>query len=167
MPLRVTIDAVGLDGVKKIFDELGKNAGKAASAGLYEGAGVMADAIKTETDNIEAVEFHYAVFPPAIQRDPSYEEKEAVQSGKMGVAKFERDMNGVQTSVGFARAGYAMVNGRRKPIALIANAINSGTSFMRAQPFFRKAVSVGTPKATKKIADTIREHYERTINGGK
>ena len=33
-----------------------------------------------------------------------------------------------------------------KPIGVIANAINSGTSFMKKQPFMRKALKTATPK---------------------
>lgn len=38
-----------------------------------------------------------------------------------------------------------------KPIGVIANAINSGTSFMKKQPFIRKAVKKATPKAEEAI----------------
>ena len=48
---------------------------------------------------------------------------------------------GIQTSVGLQNAGYAQIGSKTKPIPQIANAINSGTSFMQKQPFFRKAFS--------------------------
>lgn len=38
-----------------------------------------------------------------------------------------------------------------KPIGVIANAINSGTSFMKKQPFIRRAVAKATPKAIEAI----------------
>lgn len=48
----------------------------------------------------------------------------------------------------------------QKPIGVIVNSINSGTSFMKKQPFFRKGVSAGT-----KAAETaIRETAERLFN---
>lgn len=48
----------------------------------------------------------------------------------------------------------------RKPVGVIANAINSGTSFMQKQPFFRKGVSKGTKDAEKA---TIQE-IEKRVN---
>ena len=40
-----------------------------------------------------------------------------------------------------------------KPIGAIANAINSGTSFMKKQPFMRKAVTKATPEAERAIIE--------------
>ena len=58
-----------------------------------------------------------------------------------------------------------------KPIGVIANAINSGTSFMRAQPFFRRAVSRSTSAAVEaiiKMADRLfKEIISRNESGGK
>jgi hypothetical protein len=47
----------------------------------------------------------------------------------------------VDTSVGLQNSGYAELKGKTVPIPLIANAINSGTSFMQKQPFMRKALT--------------------------
>jgi hypothetical protein len=58
-----------------------------------------------------------------------------------------------------------------KPIGVIANAINSGTSFMRKQPFFRKGVTKGTPRAKTKIIETAERLFDQIVNreksGGK
>lgn len=55
-----------------------------------------------------------------------------------------------------------------KPIPVIANAINSGTSFMRKQPFYRKAVSQNTQKAIEAIEKTVESEMEQIAreNGG-
>ena len=47
----------------------------------------------------------------------------------------------------------------RKPIGAIANGINSGTSFMKKTPFFRKAVNSGGKKAAAAIRETIEERF--------
>lgn len=47
-----------------------------------------------------------------------------------------------------------------KPIGAIANAINSGTSFMQKQPFMRKAFT----KSKGKAIETIEAALERRIN---
>lgn len=58
-----------------------------------------------------------------------------------------------------------------KPIGVIANSINSGTSFMKKQPFFRKGVNAGTKKAEEAIRTAVESVYNSIIkkyqSGGK
>lgn len=162
MPM--TMVPEGAKELEQMLRLMGESAPGIAAQGLYEGAGVMADSIASGAKGIQTKEFHYAVFP-AYARDPSPEEKAVVTGAKMGIAKFQKDGLNAQTSVGYANSGYAMMAGRRKPIAQIANAINSGTSFMKKQPFFREAVARGTPKATEKICDHIEKKYDELIKG--
>ena len=60
--------------------------------------------------------------------------------------------------------GYAE-NGaqNQKPVGVIANAINSGTSFMKKQPFFRQAVKKLTPASTSKMSETISNAFEQYL----
>lgn len=51
----------------------------------------------------------------------------------------------------------------QKPVAVIANAINSGTSFMKKQPFIRKAVSQSKGKAEAAIRQKVQELVEAAI----
>lgn len=51
-------------------------------------------------------------------------------------------------------------NPTMKPIGVIANAINSGTSFMEKQPFFRRAVSRGTRKAKAAIIQAAEQMFD-------
>ena len=125
-----------------------------AAKALYKGAGVVADEISKGARSVRTTPFKYAA--GGRMRDPSPEEKEAlVSAGAAGIAKFRKTGNSVNTSVGYGRSGYASVNGKQKPVAVIANAINSGTSFMRKQPFIRKAVSQSRGKATDAITEEV------------
>ena len=57
-----------------------------------------------------------------------------------------------------------------KPIGVIANAINSGTSFMTKQPFIRRAVTKATPKAISAIIARAESMIAKIIQeniGGK
>lgn len=58
-----------------------------------------------------------------------------------------------------------------KPIGVIANSINSGTSFMEKQPFFRRAVTRGTKKAKAAIIQAAEQMFDYIANeqqaGGK
>ena len=153
-----TMKTEGLDDLNKMLSQLGEQAGKVAAVGLYDGAGVMAKEIGNQAKRIKASKFHYGVF---VTREPSNEEKAAVVNAGAGIAKFDKNGGEVNTSVGYSNAGYVEIAGRIKPVPLIANAINSGTSFMKKQPFFRKAVSQNQSKVEKAIENGITKRIEQ------
>ena len=49
----------------------------------------------------------------------------------------------------------------QKPIGVIANSINSGTSFMKKQPFVRKGVKNGSEPAMSAMKAKIEEAFEK------
>ena len=158
----------GCDELLRKMDKLPEKAAEIAGKALYEGAGVMADAVSRAVQGIATEPFQYAA--GGKKRKPSPEEKQIVMQAQHGVSKFKNTGTKIQTSVGFQKSGYGKVtwnharaknsrtlykqkNGRMvhasqekggasmKPVPLIVNAINSGTSFMEKQPFLRKAFS--------------------------
>jgi len=152
---------IQVDGVDELMSKLGKLADGGlgiAAQGLYEGAGVMADKVSRSVQGIATEPFKYV--KNGKKRKPSPEEKAILANAKMGVAKFRKDGISVQTSVGMQSSGYAQLGSKTKPIPQIANAINSGTSFMDKQPFFRKAVSSGRAPATAAIESKIKEEFD-------
>lgn len=150
-----------MDELAAMLQKAGEAADGIAAQALYEGAGVVADAVSAGARGVSTSPFKYA---KGWQRQPSPEEKEAlVSAGAAGIAKFQHTGNSVDTSVGYSRSGYADVNGKRKPIAVIANSINSGTSFMRKQPFIRKAVSQSQGKAASVIESKVNELAEKMM----
>lgn len=156
-----TLKVEGMDDIAAMLQKAGQAADGIAAQALYEGAGVVADAVSAGARGVSTSPFKYA---KGWQRQPSPEEKEAlVSAGAAGIAKFQHTGNSVNTSVGYNRSGYANVNGKKKPIAVIANSINSGTSFMRKQPFIRKAVSQSQGKATSVIENKVNEMVEKMM----
>ena len=103
------------------------------------------------------------MFPAVTQRLPTLEEKAIVQEAGAGIAKFQKNGSEVNTSVGFRNAGYAELKGKSVPIPKIVNAINSGTSFMKKQPFVRKAASSGSKKAEAAITKAIEQKFNEII----
>ena len=149
-----------VDGMAEISDLLSQMEEKApavAARALYDGAGIMADEIRKGTETIKTAPFQYARNGTRL---PSPEEKEIVSQAAVGIAKFDKNGTEVDTSVGFRQSGYAELNGKQKPIPVIVNAINSGTSFMNKQPFIRKAANSGAPKAMKAMKDRIESDFE-------
>lgn len=142
-----TMKSEGLKELSDMLDKMEKNAGQVASLALYDGAGAMADEIRKQAKNIKTAPFKYAAH--GNTRLPSPEEKEIVENADVGIAKFNGSGTEVNTSVGYKNAGYTILAGKLKPVPMIVASVNSGTSFMKKQPFFRKAVSNGTKKATE------------------
>ena len=158
-----TIQVEGLKELMAKMDKAPKNAEKIAAKALYEGAGVMADSVSQAVQGIATEPFRYA--KGGQKRLPSPEEKALVASAKHGVAKFRKNGVSVNTSVGFQNAGYGQLGNVTKPIPQIANAINSGTSFMEKQPFMRKAFSQSKGAAEAAIAAGIQK-YEKELDLG-
>ena len=132
-----TFDVSGMEELSRQLDKLGEKGRRIASEALYEGAGVMADQVSQAVKGIATEPFQYAA--GGRTRMPSPEEKALIENAPRGVSRFKSTATSVETNVGLRNAGYGTINGKTKPIPMIANAINSGTSFMKKQPFFRKA----------------------------
>ena len=155
MPYTLQVD--GMEEISETLTKLGDAASSAASLGLYEGAGIMANALNSAANAIETAPFHYT---RDGSRLPSPEEKAIVTAAAAGIAKFQKNGTETDTSVGFRNAGYATLAGKTKPIPLIVNAINSGTSFMKKQPFVRKAANSAKGPAMAAMKAKIDEIFE-------
>ena len=149
-----------VSGMETMIAQMGKLPDKGrgiAAQGLYEGAGLMADAVSRAVHGIATEEFRYTKFGTRL---PSPEEKAIVEGARKGVAKFRKTKDNVNTSVGMQNAGYANLAGKTKPIPLIVNAINSGTSFMKPQPFLRQALEQNAGAAAAAIESGIRSRLD-------
>jgi len=155
MPYQIQID--GMVEISEMLTKLEEQAPSIAAQALYDGAGIMSDEIRKGAATIKTAPFKYA---REGTRLPSPEEKEIVMGVTAGIAKFDKEGTEVNTSVGYRNSGYAMLNGKQKPIPVIVNAINSGTSFMQKQPFVRKAANSGGPKAMQAMKDKIEKAVE-------
>lgn len=132
-------EVTGIDELLERMSKLPDNGADVAALALYEGAAVMADAISQAVQGIATEPFRYV--KGGRQRLPSPEEKALLAGAKKGVAKFRKNMVRVDTAVGMQHSGYGNLKGKTKPIPQVANAINHGTSFMKKQPFLRKAMA--------------------------
>ena len=164
MPYTMSTD--GLEEVDQILKDLEERAGGVAAKGLYEGAGIMAEAIETEAKAVKTAPFKWASASRGQTRLPSPEEKAVILAADgCGIAKFDKNGSEVNTSVGYNQSGYAEMLGRVVPIPKIANAVNSGTSFMKKQPFVRKASRNGGKRAVKAIVESIQKSFNDIMEG--
>ena len=158
MPYQMKVD--GMAEISELLDKMDEKAPGVAAKALYEGAGIMADEIRKGAASIRTAPFKWASASRGETRLPSPEEVEIVQTAAAGIAKFNKNGTEVDTSVGFRNAGYAKLKGKMVPIPKIVNAINSGTSFMKKQPFVRKSAAQATPKALEAMRKCIEAEFE-------
>ena len=187
-----TLKVTGLEEIQEKLEEAGDRAMGIAARALYDGAGVVADAIRNGAKRIRTAPFKYA--KNGEKRLPSPEEKAMLTNSRYGVAKFRKTAINVQTSVGFQNSGYAKITwnhaktsasrtkykqgklGRMvhasqgtgasmKPVPLITNSINSGTSFMVKQPFLRKAFSKSKGAANAAIENGLQSRLDELSLG--
>ena len=156
-----TVKTEGMDEINAMLGQLEEGMNGIAAQAVYEGAGTIADELKKNANAIVTEPFNYA--PPGRFRLPSPEEKAAIL-GAGGIARFDNQGGAeVRTSVGYNNSGYAMVAGHIRPIPLLVNSINSGTSFMKKQPFVRKTASIGGKKAVAKMKEKIESEWAKVF----
>ena len=97
----------GCDELLRQMDKLPEKAAEIAGKALFEGAGVMADAVSRAVQGIATEPFKYA--KGGSKRKPSPEEKQIVMQAQHGVAKFKNTGLKIQTSVGFQKSGYGRI----------------------------------------------------------
>ena len=207
-----TLKVTGLEEIQEKLEEAGDRAMGIAARALYDGAGVVADAIRNGAKRIRTAPFKYA--KNGEKRLPSPEEKAMiVNEAAIGISKFRKNGLNVNTSIGMNQSGYAVVNWNHmrrnartnykikggkggwknvwsgkaylergsdghyhqkrgkggltntKPVGMIANAINHGTSFMDKQPFIRNAVTRSRKAAEAAIQATISQLTEELLKG--
>ena len=188
-----SFEVEGMDELIQTMEKLPQKARKIAAEGLYEGAGLVADQVSAAVQGIVTAPFKYA--KGGKKRLPSPEEKAILMNARHGVAKFKNNGLRIDTSVGYQNSGYGAItwnhaktfggsrtkyknggNGKMvhasrgtgqsmKPVPLIANSINHGTSFMSRQPFLRKAFSQSEGKATAAIESGIQSRLDELSLG--
>lgn len=121
-------------------------------AACYAGIGVLADAIKTEIQNLP-VESGY--MPKGKQRNVVGTNDKKMLQERLGVSHIEA--TGDKASVAVSFAGYndrptkKYPNG--VPIPLIARSIESGSSVRAKNPFVRRAFNKAKAQAQQKALD--------------
>lgn len=158
-----TMKVEGMEKISDMLNGLKEKAPGVAAQAVYKGAGIMRDAVDNGAESIRTAPFKWA--GANEQRLPSPEEKEIVLQATVGIARFDKNGTEVQTSVGYANSGYALLKGRVKPIPVIVNAIHSGTSFMRKQPFVRTAARKAKSRTENAMKEVVETAFEAIANG--
>ena len=152
------IEFIGIDDYFKRLNELGKYSIGLCKRALYDGAAVLADAVRSE---VQALPVTGRNTEP--QQVLSYE-RDGLLAG-LGIAKMKDDGGVVSTRVDFD--GYNRLKSKTypngHPNSMIARAINSGTSKRPKNPFMNRATRAARAKAEAAMAARMDADIEEIM----
>lgn len=129
---------------------------------LYEGAGILADAVREEIGKIPVDDQPWKNGRKSRISTLTSAQKEGLLNG-LGVAKHREEDGSVNTRIGFSgynsHATKAHPNG--EPNALVARAVESGTSFRAKTPIVRPAVR----RVRQAAIDAMAKKFEEKQKG--
>lgn len=132
---------------------------KIIGAAIYDGAAVVADAVRAELDALPTDNRH-----KNKRIGPTEEEKESLKES-LGVTPLQDDKGFLNVKVGFD--GYhgkpTPTYPRGRPNQMIARAVQRGTSFMYPNPFVKKAVAKCRRPAQAAIEKRVNEKIEKIM----
>lgn len=128
---------------------------------IYEGAKVVADAVK---DNIESIPIDRRRVSKQMLTGITETQKQGLRDG-FGIAKIQNENGYVHVKIGFDGYNGAITkkypNGQ--PNSVIARSVNSGTSFRQRFPFVDNAVNATKAAAEQKMKDTFDKTLKSSL----
>lgn len=126
---------------------------------IYSGANIVADEINASISSLATSEDPAQGTLNAIQR-------KGLHDG-LGIAKMRNDEGFYNVKIGWD--GYNGIKTKKypkgQPNQMIARSIERGTSFMKANPFVKRAVSRSRARAVKAMKETADKEIEKIMKG--
>lgn len=157
------IEFKGLEAYSAKLDRLSAlSQDKIIGAAVYDGAAVVADAVKAEIQALPVDDSHKK---KARAEGPSSEAKQALLEN-MGISPMRDDSGFINVKLGFD--GYAGAPTpsypRGKPVPMLARAVQSGTSFMVGHAFVKNGVRKSRKAAVAAMGKRVAQEIEQTMN---
>lgn len=148
--------------MEKLRISVQKNIGKQA---LYGGADIFADELRKEAEGIPDEVFKHLDREEKF-RSVAEKDKEHLIEG-LGISEFFTQDGVTMTSVGFD--GYQGIPTEKYPKgipnALLARAINSGSSVRQRYPFMDNAAKKAAPKVEAKMKEITEKEIDKIMKG--
>ena len=128
---------------------------------VYEGAGIVADAVKA---NIEALPIvtGYGTSENPLPGGVTAVQKAGLREG-FGISRLQDDSGYLNVKLGFD--GYNRTQTEKypsgQPNQLVARGVESGTSWKQKKPFIRPAVNKTRKQAEQKMKDVLDEEISK------
>lgn len=163
-----SIKVEGLDKYQKQLESLGAEINGLLKRGVYDGAAVVADAVRSSIASLPAISDHEARV--AYQRGEkgalSESQKRGLVNG-LGLSKMKENGTAVDTKLSFT--GYNDVKTKKypngQPNIMIAASVESGSSARRKQPFMRSTVKRVKGSAIGAMDATVTHDIEELMEG--
>lgn len=161
------ITTTGLNETIKLLEKKAKQTDGILKAGLYDGAGIVANQYKANLWNLPTEKDHNGLPRVVNQNDPKLkgvtrkQKQDLIDS--MGISKMENILDKINTSIGVDGYGSIPTTKYPKgvPNAMLLRSIESGTSFREKTPVVRPAKNKSRKRAIAsmdaKIHKLIRE----------
>lgn len=134
----------GFDEYLKKLEAMGEDTREIVKRSLYEGAGVVADSVKSSIGSLAVSE-----------KGLTEVQKQGLSDG-FGIARMREAVDSTNVKIGFHG-----VNGDGKPNTVVARMTESGSSRRKATPFFNSAVnrsrSAALSAIQKEFDDQLRQ----------
>lgn len=152
----------GLDEYVTELEKLTNTSRECIGKAIYEGAAIVADAVKQATANLPIDE--RVVRNGQMLVGITQKQKDGLLEG-FGIAPMENDNGYMHVKLGFA--GY---NSQRtgkfpngQPNAMIARSVNSGTSFSQRIPFVDNAIRQKKSACEEKMKETFDQELGKAV----
>lgn len=136
--------------------ELGENPKDILGNAIYPAAGIVADEIRREINNLPDMDR----VGGGMIRGVSKKQRKGLLKG-LGISAMDTEKGTYNVKIGFA--GYNdIVTAKWKagqPNAMIARSVESGTSFLQKTPFVRVAVKKVQEKAVKEMENSLDKSF--------
>ena len=154
----------GLEKYELRISRLGKETERIAGEAIYEGAGIVADAVKASIQALPVVTGYGTTSNP-LPGGVTAVQKAGLIEG-FGISTMQNKGGYYNVKLGFD--GYNRTKTERypqgQPNQLVARGVESGTSWKQAHPFVKPAVSKSRKQAEKAMADKLDEEIEKIMD---
>lgn len=144
--------------LSKIYSDTDKIIGRS----IYEGAAVVMKEVVSAIDGI-TIDNNYGTEDKKTTGPNSYQKEGLKRS--IGISKIRQDGTFWNVKIGFD--GYNGLKTKTwpkgQPNAMVARAVESGTSWMQKQPFMRKAEKSSRVRCEQAIANQIDEEITKRV----
>lgn len=158
----------GIDDYVAALERVDKNSDETIKEAIYDGAAIVADAIKAGLQSLPIDEGPNGLPRFGTPENPLNgvsRRQKADLINSMGIAPISRKGLTIDTKIGWD--GYGSVKTKAHPQGvpnvLLMRSIESGTSFMKKNPVVRKSVNKARRNAEEAIKNTIEQKIEEVM----
>lgn len=152
----------GVDELVAQYEKLDRNSHEVIGKAIYQGASVVMKSVVSAVDGL-TVDNRFGT-ETAPTNGPSTIQKIGLQQS-LGIAPMRQDGDFWNVKIGFD--GYNSVHTKTwpqgQPNSMIARSIESGTSWMRKQPFMRKAEQSSRGACERAMSDVVDKEIAKII----